>query len=65
MDSHAADQLLPFLAFAGGKVKVSKITQHCLTNAYVIERFLPVRFSFQDRLIEAKRWEDGSVELRA
>lgn len=40
VDRHLADQLLPFLALAGGKIKVSEITPHCLTNIYAIEKFL-------------------------
>ena len=44
VDKHMADQLLPFLAFTGGQIKVSEITPHCLANAYVIEKFLGKRF---------------------
>ncbi len=40
VDRHLADQLLPFLALAGGKVNVSEITPHCLANIYAIEKFL-------------------------
>jgi RNA 3'-terminal phosphate cyclase (ATP) len=46
LDEHMADQVLPYLALAGGesRVRVAGITDHCRTNAYVIEQFLPVRF---------------------
>lgn len=51
IDSHMADQILPFLAIAGGKIQVSKITEHCRTNAYIIEKFLPLKFSFEENNI--------------
>lgn len=40
VDSHLADNLIPFLALCGGKIKVSAITNHTLTNIYVCEQFL-------------------------
>jgi len=56
VDSHASDQLLPFMALAGkGKIKVGEITEHARTNAFVIEHFLPVRFSFENNIIEVSR----------
>lgn len=53
VDSHAADQLLPFIAIAGsGKIKTSKITGHIRTNAFVIEKFLGVKFKIMEDLVE-------------
>jgi len=43
-DMHLADQLLQFLALAGGKIKASKITNHTKTNIYTIEKFLGKTF---------------------
>jgi len=40
VDSHLADNLIPFLSLFGTKIKVSKITNHTLTNIYVCEKFL-------------------------
>ncbi len=40
VDSHTADNLIPFIAIFGGKIKTSKITDHTRTNIYVTERFL-------------------------
>lgn len=40
VDPYLADQLIPFIALFGGKIKTSKITQHALANAYVCEKFL-------------------------
>lgn len=45
---HLADQLMLPMALAGaGRFTVSSISQHALTNAQVISRFLPVEFSFE------------------
>jgi len=40
VDKHLADNLIPFIALLGGKIKVSEITNHTLTNIYVCEQFL-------------------------
>ena len=40
VDSHLADQLLPFLAITGGKIKTSRITDHARSNIYAIEQFM-------------------------
>lgn len=45
---HLADQLLLPMALAGGGTfSCSKVSQHALTNAEVISRFLPVRMTFE------------------
>jgi len=46
IDKFLADQLLLYMALAKGesKIKVEAITEHCLTNIHVIEKFLPVNF---------------------
>jgi RNA 3'-phosphate cyclase len=50
LDLHMADQILPFLALADSfsRVSVESVTTHCLTNAGVIERLLPVKFSLDE-----------------
>ncbi len=46
VDRHAADMLMPYMALAGnGKIQTSEITQHIITSADLIEKFLPVKFS--------------------
>lgn len=46
-DEYLADQLLVPMALAGsGAFTLDKLSQHALTNAAIIERFLPVKFSF-------------------
>jgi RNA 3'-terminal phosphate cyclase (ATP) len=46
VDSHLADQILIYVATMPGKhtFTTSTVTQHLLTNAWVIEQFLPVQF---------------------
>lgn len=53
LDRHLADQILPYLALATGKssVTVSEITNHCKTNIWVIEKFIPGKFEIKDYLI--------------
>lgn len=47
---HLADQLLLPMALAGGGTfSCSKVSQHALTNADVIARFLPVRITFEQQ----------------
>ena len=45
-DKHLGDQLLPFMALLpGSTIVASEISQHSKTNMWVIEKFLPVKFS--------------------
>lgn len=50
LDKHMADQILIFLALAKGKsrVRVEEITQHCLTNAYIIEKILGNKIEIEE-----------------
>jgi RNA 3'-phosphate cyclase len=47
VDPHLADQLLPFMALADGKssLATTQITEHFLTNLWVIRRFIDVTAS--------------------
>jgi len=46
---YLGDQLmLPMALAGGGSFTVEKISQHAITNADVISRFLPVRFEFSE-----------------
>lgn len=40
VDEYLADNLIPFLALFNGQIKVAKISNHSLTNIYVVEQFL-------------------------
>jgi RNA 3'-phosphate cyclase len=44
VDVHLADNLVPLLAVAGGKIRTAAITDHIRANLYVCGRFLDVRF---------------------
>jgi RNA 3'-terminal phosphate cyclase (ATP) len=45
---HLADQvMLPMALAGGGRFTMDRVSQHARTNAEVIERFLPVRVSFE------------------
>jgi RNA 3'-phosphate cyclase len=50
LDEHMADQILPYIALAGNsKISVADVTNHCKTNIWVIEKFLPVKFGINER----------------
>ncbi|MBI2133560.1 RNA 3'-terminal phosphate cyclase [Candidatus Woesearchaeota archaeon] len=53
VDKYKADQLLPFLALFGGRIRVSQVTPHCLANIYVIEQFLGKCFRVEGNVISA------------
>ncbi|MFQ6020458.1 MAG: RNA 3'-terminal phosphate cyclase [Candidatus Aenigmatarchaeota archaeon] len=56
LDRWMTDQILPYLAIASGKISVAEITNHCLTNIWVIEKFLPVKFT-----VNGKKNESGII----
>lgn len=50
LGEHLADQvMLPMALAGGGSYTAESISLHAQTNAAVIEKFLPVRFSFEKR----------------
>jgi RNA 3'-phosphate cyclase len=49
LDQYMGDQILPFLALVGGKVKISRITNHARTNIFVIEQFLGTHFEIDEK----------------
>ena len=52
VDNHTADNIIPFLALFGGKIKVSTITKHCRTNMWVCEQFLGKVFDVEGNIIK-------------
>jgi RNA 3'-phosphate cyclase len=60
-EPHLADQLILYLAFGRGDTRftVSKVTQHLLTNAWVVRQFLPAKIEIKGRI-----GEKGEVEIR-
>jgi RNA 3'-phosphate cyclase len=55
VDEYAEDQLLPFLAVTGGKIKVGSLTDHTKTNIWVIEKFLPAKFEIKENVISCRK----------
>ena len=55
VDEYLADNLVPFLALFHGKIKVAKISNHALTNIYIVEKFLGKVFDVdkEKRIIRA------------
>jgi RNA 3'-phosphate cyclase len=49
VDPHLADNIIPLLALIGGSLKTTKITGHILSNIYVCEKFLNVRFTIDSQ----------------
>ncbi|ACS34522.1 RNA 3'-terminal phosphate cyclase [Thermococcus gammatolerans] len=58
VDRFLGDQLIPFLAFAGGEIGVAEITNHLVTNVWVVERFLGRTFE-----VEGEIGEPGVVRV--
>ena len=53
VDRHLADQLVPFIGLIpNSKIKVSSVANHCKTNIWVTEKFLPTKFKVVDQQIE-------------
>ena len=48
VDDYLADNMIPWLALFGGKIKVAKISNHLKTNIYIVEKFLDVKFEIDE-----------------
>jgi RNA 3'-terminal phosphate cyclase (ATP) len=61
LDPHLADQIVPFIALAKGKSSftTSRVTEHLLTNLWVVGRFLDVKIV---RIGEKE--QAGRIEIR-
>lgn len=62
IDSHMADQIIPYIGLASinkkeSQIRVSKITKHMETNIWVTEKFLPVKFEInkKEKIIKCKK----------
>jgi len=51
-DHYLADQLIPFLGLAGGRLKTSRVSDHVKSNIYVAEKFLNCEFKVAGNVIE-------------
>ncbi|WP_456421763.1 RNA 3'-terminal phosphate cyclase [Thermococcus sp.] len=58
VDRFLGDQLIPFLAFTGGEIGVAEITNHLVTNVWVVERFFGEVFE-----VEGEIGEPGKVKV--
>ncbi len=60
LDQHLADQLILPIALAerGSSFTTCRITQHLLTNIWVVEQFLEIRF-----LVEGEEGKRGKVTI--
>ena len=58
LDPHLADQVIPYLALAGGKSEftTSRITQHLLTNIWVVKQFMDAHIE-----VEGEVGEEGRI----
>lgn len=54
VDRYLGDQLVPFLAVAGGALTTSEITLHSRSNIYVAERILAARFHVEGTRVAAE-----------
>ncbi|MBM4237754.1 MAG: RNA 3'-phosphate cyclase, partial [Euryarchaeota archaeon] len=50
LDVHSADQILPYMALAGGpsSFKVRKMTKHLETQMWLVDRFIDAAFAVKD-----------------
>ncbi|HDQ59796.1 MAG TPA: RNA 3'-terminal phosphate cyclase [Candidatus Woesearchaeota archaeon] len=55
VDSHMADQAVPYLALYGGKIAIDEISMHTKTNMWVCEQFLPVKFKHENGVLTCKK----------
>ncbi|CAI1492254.1 RNA 3'-terminal phosphate cyclase [Thermococcus nautili] len=58
VDRFLGDQLIPFMAFTGGEIGVAEITNHLVTNVWVVEQFLGKTFE-----VEGEIGEPGVVRV--
>lgn len=53
LDTHMADQIIPYLALTGGKVTVSHVSEHTNSNIWVCQQFLDTDISTEKKVITA------------
>jgi RNA 3'-terminal phosphate cyclase (ATP) len=60
LDKHMSDQIIPYMALGTmndnkeSSVKVVDVTEHTKTNIWVVEKFLPVTFDIEEKIIKCK-----------
>jgi len=60
LDPHLADQMVPFMAFASGpsSLTTTRMTEHLLTNLWVIQHFMEISLS-----LSGEKGERGKIDL--
>ncbi|HII71138.1 TPA: RNA 3'-phosphate cyclase, partial [Candidatus Woesearchaeota archaeon] len=48
VDQHMCDNMIPFVALFGGKMKTSELTKHAKTNVYTVSKFLGERLEVDE-----------------
>jgi len=54
-DTHMVDQLIPYLALYGGEIKTEELSMHAKTNMWVCEKFLPVKFRYENGVLKCEK----------
>jgi len=55
VDHHLADQLIQFMGLLpGSAIKAGEVSKHAETNMYVVEKFLPVAFRVQGKIVSVE-----------
>lgn len=63
-DLHLADNLIPWLAFLGGRIKTSEVTLHTQTNIWICELFLGKIFNIDGNTISCAGKGEGILSWR-
>ncbi len=60
VDEHLTDQLIPLLALLpGSRMRIPHPSNHLLSNMYVVEQFLPVRFKMKGSILRVEELSDA------
>jgi len=55
VDRHLSDNLIPFIALSqGSRIRISELTKHCMTNIYVVEKFLGECITVDGKIIGSR-----------
>ncbi|MFH1649987.1 MAG: RNA 3'-terminal phosphate cyclase [Candidatus Woesearchaeota archaeon] len=54
VDTHMADQMIPWIALFGGEMKIPELTKHAESNIYVVEMFMKGRVKQEKLMISCQ-----------
>lgn len=61
-DEHLADQLISYMGLLeSSKIMAKKVSKHAETNIYVVEKFLPVQFNVDKKIISVENSNKGNT----